>query len=127
MVLFGVSITNLGRLMKILICGGRDFQDLAAVKRALDALEDVRLVIHGAARGADLLGKAWALERGVHFAGVPALWEHYDKAAGFKRNAAMLLLQPDMVVAFPGGRGTADMIRQANAAGVPVWQPYRGR
>ena len=28
--------------------------------------------------------------------------------------------KPDLVVAFPGGRGTADMIRKAEGAGVPV-------
>jgi predicted Rossmann-fold nucleotide-binding protein len=31
--------------------------------------------------------------------------------------------KPDLVIAFPGGRGTADMIRQAKEAGVPVRQP----
>jgi hypothetical protein len=29
---------------------------------------------------------------------------------------------PDLVVAFPGGRGTADMVRRANAAGVRVME-----
>jgi ABC-type Fe3+-hydroxamate transport system substrate-binding protein len=28
--------------------------------------------------------------------------------------------KPDLVVAFPGGRGTANMIEQAEQAGVPV-------
>jgi predicted Rossmann-fold nucleotide-binding protein len=35
----------------------------------------------------------------------------------------MLLLRPDVVIAFPGGAGTADMVRAATAAGVKVWQP----
>jgi len=29
----------------------------------------------------------------------------------------------DLVVAFPGGRGTANMLSQARAADVRVWQP----
>ena len=28
--------------------------------------------------------------------------------------------QPHIVIAFPGGRGTADMVRKAEVAGVPV-------
>lgn len=43
------------------------------------------------------------------------------KAAGPIRNQRMLDEgKPDLVVAFPGGRGTADMVRRAKAAGVPV-------
>ena len=37
------------------------------------------------------------------------------------RNARMLAEgKPDLVVAFPGGRGTADMVAQARKAGVRV-------
>jgi hypothetical protein len=32
----------------------------------------------------------------------------------------MLEYGPDLVVAFPGGRGTADMVRRAKAAGCEV-------
>jgi ABC-type Fe3+-hydroxamate transport system substrate-binding protein len=32
----------------------------------------------------------------------------------------MLRLRPDLVVAFPGGRGTADMVAAATDAGIPV-------
>ena len=52
----------------------------------------------------------------------------HDKAAGPIRNAAMLddLLQDQArgediaVLVFPGGPGTKDMRRQAQATGVPV-------
>ena len=33
--------------------------------------------------------------------------------------------KPDAVLAFPGGRGTQDMIRRAMRAGVPVWRVFR--
>jgi predicted Rossmann-fold nucleotide-binding protein len=36
------------------------------------------------------------------------------------RNARMLTYKPDLVIAFPGGRGTEDMISQARTAGVTV-------
>lgn len=35
----------------------------------------------------------------------------------------MLTLKPDGVVLFPGGRGTADMRKAAQEAGVKVWEP----
>ena len=39
---------------------------------------------------------------------------------GPKRNQMMLDQKPDIVLAFPGGRGTADMIARAEQAGVEV-------
>lgn len=43
------------------------------------------------------------------------------KAAGPIRNQRMLDDgKPDRVLAFPGGRGTANMVKLAKAAGVPV-------
>ena len=47
-------------------------------------------------------------------------WEKHGKAAGPKRNKRMLEWKPDLVVAFPGGKGTANMVQQARQAGVEV-------
>lgn len=114
--------------MKTLVCGGRDFRDRDALFAALDAVHEkhpIQILIHGAARGADSLAGQWADERGVLSAPVRALWEkHGRKAAGPIRNRGMLLLQPDGVIALPGGSGTADMITVAREAGVRVWIPF---
>lgn len=114
--------------MIILVCGGRNYLDYEAVKRALDMLREryaVEMVIHGDARGADHLARGWAHQNGVHCAAVPALWGPLGrKAAGTERNRAMLRLRPDMVVAFPGQSGTRDMKQAARDAGVTVWEPY---
>lgn len=121
--------------MRILVCGGRDYRDRATVYAALDAVHrktPVTLLIHGAClrkgnpsklAGADFLADEWAASRGIQCHRERARWIEYGKAAGPIRNAAMLELKPDGVVAFPGGRGTADMVRQAEAAGVTVWRP----
>lgn len=103
----------------VLVCGGRDFTDRQKVKEVLDSLEP-GIVVEGGATGADGIAHAWARLNGVHVASVSALWDHYRKPAGPIRNAAMLLLKPDLVVAFPGGRGTADMVRKARAVGIQV-------
>lgn len=113
--------------IRLLVCGGRDFEDRARVFRALDAVLDrkrIEVVIHGAQRGADTLAGAWGMERGIHVLPCPAEWERLGPKAGPLRNTKMLAMNPDGVVAFPGGPGTANMVRQAQAAGVPVWPPY---
>lgn len=107
--------------MNVLICGGRNFTDeslIGPVIEALDPGEDV--VIHGGAPGADLTAGKLARRRGVHSAVVFAHWDEHGPAAGPLRNQAMLHLDPDKVIAFPGGRGTENCIRQAEALGIPV-------
>lgn len=113
--------------MRVLVCGGRDYTDSAAVFAELDALlqqHGTLAVIEGGARGADEFAQLWAkdnLRRGVELITVLALWEVHGRAAGPIRNQQMLDEQkPDLVLAFPGGRGTADMMRRARAAGVEV-------
>lgn len=105
----------------VLVCGGREFTDYRTLETVLDGINP-EIVIQGGATGADNYARVWANLRGVHCASVEARWEKHGKAAGPLRNEAMLLLKPDLVVAFPGGKGTVNMIRQAKQAGVPVHQ-----
>lgn len=110
--------------MKVLVCGGRHYQDAAHVDRVLQQVgadQPITTIIHGAARGADQLGEAWGLKRGVQLEPYPADWAKFGLSAGPRRNQEMLSRgKPDLVVAFPGGRGTADMVRRARRAGVQV-------
>lgn len=109
----------------VLVTGGRTYDDQAHVYGTLDAMAahyGELLIVHGNAGGADNLARAWALSRGMHRADVPALWGKYKSGAGPKRNAAMLALRPHVCVGFPGGNGTADMLVQARAAGVPTYE-----
>jgi predicted Rossmann-fold nucleotide-binding protein len=107
----------------LIACGGRDYADTDRVFKALDAVHakrPIKVLIHGGAPGADHAAMSWAKTRGVHHAKVEALWEVHEKAAGPLRNRAMAGLRPDGVVAFPGGKGTEDMIDVAEAAGIKV-------
>jgi hypothetical protein len=110
--------------MRILVCGGRVYADAARLFAVLDAIRHdhaVSEVIHGAARGADSLGANWAKDRGIPERAYPADWSRYGKSAGYRRNELLLSDgKPDLVVAFPGGKGTAHMVGLANAAGIPV-------
>ena len=79
------------------------------------------MIIHGDANGADRLASQWAVDNGLKVEPYPADWAKQGRAAGPIRNKRMLEEgKPDLVVAFPGGRGTANMTKQAGEAGVPV-------
>lgn len=108
--------------MRLLVCGGRDYQGDVTCLEAL--LPDIEILIHGGANGADMRAATWATSHGVHTALVSALWKSYGKAAGFKRNTAMLLLQPTYCVAFPGGAGTRMMADLCRRNKITVWEPY---
>ncbi len=109
--------------MKVLVCGGRKYEDRKRVYDVLNEWEnsqEITLLIEGGAPGADTLARDWARLNGVHVAEVKADWTSWGMKAGPMRNTAMLLLQPDFVIAFPGGTGTADMVRKAKKAGINV-------
>lgn len=110
--------------MRVLVCGGRGFADSGLVFATLDALaktEVIDCIIEGDARGADRIAGAWAKRRRIDLRLFPADWNKYGKRAGPIRNQEMLDKgEPDLVIAFPGGVGTADMVRRARAAGVEV-------
>ena len=114
--------------MKVLVCGGRDFNDKTMVynvlnNRMIQANGKITHIIHGNARGADTLAGQWARETGVQEVSCPANWQVHGRRAGFIRNKAMLdLLNPekDIVIAFPGGRGTEMMVDIAKKANVTV-------
>lgn len=110
--------------MRVIVCGGRDYSDAERFDALMDGFLrefDITRVIQGGANGADRLALRWAWRRGIPCENFPADWAAHGKAAGPIRNAQMLKEgRAEMVIAFPGGRGTADMIRQARAAGVEV-------
>lgn len=116
--------------MKLLVCGGRDFDDVEFVVRHLNRLHKARTItslVHGAASGADTIAAMWADEVGITPEPFPADW--YDdrgrlyKKAGHERNQRMLdEARPDALFAFPGDSGTADMVARAEKVLPEVWQ-----
>lgn len=109
--------------MIVLVTGGRDFNNVRVIGETLDcfhAAHPFDLLVRGCATGVDTIAAVWAMERGIQPVGCPALWDFHGKAAGAKRNSAMLALEPDVVIVFPGGRGTANMRALAIAVGVTV-------
>lgn len=110
--------------MKVLVCGGRDYRDTKQFCSVMDALHQespISLIVHGDANGADTMAGCWAVKNGLQVSVYPANWNRYGRSAGPIRNRQMLDEEhPDLVVAFPGGKGTAHMVRIAKADGFKV-------
>lgn len=109
----------------LLVCGGRDFGSMNLLYQTLGdfliAHPDVDSLIHGGAKGADVMAGFWANKIRLPVRVFEADWARDGNAAGPRRNQRMLDLgRPSYVVAFPGGVGTADMVRRAKKAGLPV-------
>lgn len=126
--------------MRVIVCGGRDFVSAVWLYEVLDAFHaktPISLLIEGGQRtyetekgkrvcvgGADYWASVWAMGRRVEVVRVDAKWAELGDRAGPVRNQAMLdEYKPEVVFAFPGGTGTADMVRRAKAAGVRVIEP----
>lgn len=110
------------------MCGGRDFGKqpgerglLSSTLNDLHTRKTITLLINGGARGADQLAALWGMNKPVPVLTLCADWEKYGKAAGHIRNSGLLKYEPDLIVAFRGGRGTSNMVSQARDKGITVW------
>lgn len=112
------------KLLKVLICGGRNMYDWYLVSHVMDAFHKdhpVGFVVTGGQTGADKLGSGWAKQAGIDRCEFPYNGSR-GKAGGPFRNRLMLhFIKPDAVIAFPGGTGTANMTAQAEERG--IWVP----
>ena len=107
--------------MRVLVCGGREFHERAKLRKTLAELEGISVVINGGAPGADRMAEEWARHQGIPTIRMEANWTRYGRKAGPMRNQWMIdHAKPDLVVAFAGGHGTADMVRRAEDAGIAV-------
>lgn len=114
--------------MKLLVCGGRNFNHEKWLYRILDEMQEktsITLIINGGAAGADKFAREWAKLNAVPVKRLDAEWRRYGKAAGPIRNQAMLALKPDLVVGFMGGSGTMNMLTLAREASIPTLHFYQ--
>ena len=117
-------------MVRVIACGGRDYQRRGRVFAVLDAAVQrlgLDVLLTGGASGADHIAQAWARERNVPNEIFRAHWGKEGPGAGPIRNKRMLVEgRAELVIAFPGGDGTANMVDIAEKAGVRVikidWQ-----
>jgi hypothetical protein len=115
---------------KILICGGRNFNDFKFMLESVDKILTEKYeqnwptkvsFIHGGAKGADSLAGLLAEGLSISCQVFMADWNQYGKQAGYIRNKQMLDEgKPDLIIAFPGGAGTNMMCNISTKANVEV-------
>lgn len=122
--------------MKIIVTGGRTYFNRKLLRKILDDYKPT-MIIEGGALGADLLAHHYADDNKIENKTYKADWEDlshpdarikiradgkkYDAQAGHRRNRKMLEENQDaIVIAFPGGHGTADCVKTANELGMVV-------
>jgi hypothetical protein len=114
--------------VRILVCGSRTFEDAQFIWDVFRSQKDSdTVIIEGGACGADNHAQRWAKANKIPFEQYDADWGRYGRGAGPIRNKVMLDEgKPDLVLAFVDkpldkSRGTADMVKQARAAGVKTY------
>lgn len=119
--------------MRVCVTGGRTFMDTQWLWAGLDLLHElsggITEIIEGGCTGADVRAGEWSQRRlGKPATVVAAEWERYSAGlkmgqknpAGIIRNSQLVRMRPDVVLATPGGPGTANMVEQARKAGLRV-------
>jgi hypothetical protein len=112
--------------IRIGITGGRDYANEAKVRHVLDLaysrLEDKMFLVVGCARGADKHARTWAADTlpPDQYEIYKADWDTYGKAAGHLRNKEMATSGLKLLIAFPGGTGTANMKKQCADLGIKI-------
>jgi hypothetical protein len=119
--------------VRICVTGGRTFNYTGWLHAGLDLLHEVSggisEIIEGGAAGADVRAGEWSERRlGKKATVVKAEWGKYSAGlkhgqknpAGIIRNNQMVAMKPDIVLACPGGPGTAHMVAASKKAGLKV-------
>jgi hypothetical protein len=106
--------------MKVIIAGGRDYQDYSELKRRVISIVELNKwenieVVSGGADGTDKMGERLASQAAWPVTKFPADWKTYGKSAGPMRNREMANYA-DALIAFWDGKskGTKNMIEEAN-------------
>lgn len=98
--------------LKTIVAGSRTFDNYKIVCETLDPIkETISEIVCGEAKGADTLGRNWAVGNNIKITSFPADWTQYGQRAGMIRNHEMGDYA-DRLIAFWNGvsPGTKDMI-----------------
>ena len=103
------------------VAGGRDYSHVPIMRLVLRPYAEAGWVlITGAQRGADLTAETIWRGWECSYMGIPAKWGLAGRSAGPKRNIiiARYRPKPELLLHFPGGYGTADAVKAAEAEGI---------
>lgn len=112
---------------KVIIAGGRDFNDFPTLCANMDKLLSARAktsnitIVSGGARGADTLGEKYAQLRHYKVIRMKADWKKHGKSAGFVRNSDMLAIVDGIVCCWDKkSKGTGHMVTITKTANKPL-------
>lgn len=114
-------------MLRILVTGGRDWDDADLIEHAIihgtgQENYDYVTLVHGDAPGADTIAAGVAEKYGIITEPHPADWKNKHRAAGPIRNQEMVDCGADIALAFymAGSKGTKDCMRRIAKAKIPL-------
>lgn len=109
--------------MRTIIAGSRTVTDIRMIEEAVaESVINITEVVCGGARGADELGRQWAVKNNIPVKMYPAKWDEYGKSAGYKRNVEMAGNADALIAIWDGeSKGTKHMIDTANKFGLLLY------
>ena len=110
--------------MKLIVAGGRNYRLQPSDIEKLNNVGNVTELVSGGASGVDSDAEAWAISRNIPITKFTPDWKQFGRAAGPIRNKEMAEYA-DAVVLFPGGKGTASMLKEAQKAELIIYD-YSG-
>lgn len=137
--------------MRVIVGGGRDYEDESHVGSVLDWIHQdygITTLIEGGAKGADFLARCWVGRQhdlielltfkadwdnitapgakiGYHNNGYSNNQKPYNILAGIWRNEKMITEGfGQMLISFPGDKGTRDMVERAIKHRLPVFMAH---
>ena len=139
----------MSKKIRVIIAGSRGFKDYKLLKQKCDHIlknyepKDIEVVC-GMCKGADLLGKRWADEKGIKVKKFPADWENldvkplvvktredgtkYNAVAGHNRNRQMAEYGTHLILFWDKqSSGSRDMLYTAIGKGLKVKEIIYGK
>jgi len=100
-------------MKKVIVAGSRTFENYKLLEQTLNKLYPEPIeVVCGGAKGADNMGRLWAIKRNYPYKIFIPNWQAEGKVAGYNRNVEMALYSEELIAFWDGmSKGTEHMIK----------------
>lgn len=114
-------------IINLLVAGSRTIADKVLIEKyifsyleelCIHVAYDTIRIVSGGAKGVDTIAKEIAIENGIQPIVIPALWDHFGKSAGFKRNIHLVDIADYVLILHDGKsigtKNTIDLCKRHN-------------